>query len=170
VDIWIQPELDFSSFPDDRAHPQTAMIPVATLAQRRSAGMLDGLFVALTAAGFLALFHALGGQIIWGKLDAAVFVAILYLVYSQYFFLFTTLGGATPGMQIFGLSTVRLDGSLPGTRQLLWRSFGYLLSGVTLFLGFFWAFWDEDHFTWQDRISHTYVTSATPLGAHHSVY
>ena len=170
VDIWIQPELDFSSFPDDRAHPQTAMIPVATLAQRRSAATLDGLFVVLTAAGFLALFHALGGQIIWGKLDAAVFAAILYLVYSQYFFLFTTLGGATPGMQLCGLSTVRLDGSLPGTRQLLWRSFGYLLSGVTLFLGFFWALWDEDHFTWQDRISHTYVTSATPLGAHHTVY
>src|ERR1700677_3790041 len=42
------------------------------------------------------------------------------------------------------------------------RSFGYVLSGATL-LGFFWALWDEDRFTWQDRISQTYITAATPL-------
>ena len=51
----------------------------------------------------------------------------------------------------------------PETRQLLWRSFGYVLSGATLTLGFLWALWDEDHFTWQDRISQTYITAATPV-------
>lgn len=165
VDIWIQPEFDFSSFPDDRAHPQTALVPVASLAQRRWAGILDALFIVSTAGGFLALFRALGGEIVWGKLDIAVCLAVLYLFYAQYFLLFTALGGSTPGMQICGLSTVRLDGSLPGTRQLLWRSFGYLLSGATALFGFFWAFWDEDHFSWQDRISHTYITSAMPFDA-----
>ena len=30
-------------------------------------------------------------------------------------------------------------------------------------LGFVWAIWDEDHFTWQDRMSQTYITAATPL-------
>jgi hypothetical protein len=38
-----------------------------------------------------------------------------------------------------------------------------LLSGATLMLGFVWALWDEDHFTWQDRISQTYITAATPV-------
>jgi hypothetical protein len=66
-------------------------------------------------------------------------------------------------MQLRGLTIVRLDGSLPDTKQLLWRSFGYLLSGTTLMLGFLWALWDEDRFTWQDRISHTYITAANPL-------
>ena len=66
-------------------------------------------------------------------------------------------------MQLRGLTIVRLDGSLPATRLLLWRSFGYLLSGATLMLGFIWSLWDEDHFTWQDRISQTYVTAAAPL-------
>jgi len=165
VDICIQPELDFSSSPDDRAHPQTALVPVASLAERRSAAILDAFFISLTAAGFVALFHALGGEIILAKMDAVVCAAVLYLFYSQYFFLFTSLGGATPGMQIRGLTVVRLDGSLPDTRQLLWRSFGYLLSGATVLLGFVWALWDEDHFTWQDRISHTYITSAPPFGA-----
>ncbi len=162
MDISIQPELDFSA-PDDRAHPQTALVPVATLAERRYAGILDAIFLALTGAGFLGLFRSLGGAITFEKVDAIVYVTVLYLFYAQYFFLFTTFAGATPGMQLRGLTVVRLDGSLPETKQLLWRSFGYLLSGATLMLGFLWSLWDEDRFTWQDRISHTYITAATPF-------
>lgn len=163
VEICIQPELDFSAATDDRAHPQTALVPVAGLANRRHAGALDAFFLALTYAGFLGLFRSLGGQLTMEKIDALVYFAASYLLYAQYFFLFTTFAGATPGMQLCGLTIVRLDGSLPDTRQLLWRSFGYLLSGATFLLGFFWALWDEDTFTWQDRISQTYVTAATPV-------
>jgi len=163
VEICIQPELDFSHAPDDRAHPQTALCPVATLAERRKAGALDALFLGLTYVGFLGLFRSLGGQLVLEKVDAVVYLAVFYLFYAQYFFLFTTFAGATPGMQLRCLSIVRLDGSLPDTRQLLWRSFGYLLAGATLMLGFLWALWDEDHFTWQDRISQTYITAATPV-------
>jgi uncharacterized RDD family membrane protein YckC len=163
VEICIQPELDFSNAPYDRAHPQTAMVPVAGLSERRWAGILDAFFVSLTGAGFLALFHSLGGEILLAKMDALVYVTAFYLFYALYFFIFTTLAAATPGMQLCGLTVVRLDGSLPETRQLLWRSFGYLLSGATLLLGFVWALWDEDHFTWQDRMSHTYLTGAMPF-------
>lgn len=163
MEICIQPKLDFSTALHDRAHPQTALVPVADLAERRAAGMLDALFLALTAAGFLGLFRSLGGQIIFEKVDAIVYLTAFYLLYSQYFFLFTTFAGATPGMQLRGLTIVRLDGTLPDTRQLLWRSFGYMLSGATMMLGYLWALWDEDHFTWQDRISQTYITAATPI-------
>jgi uncharacterized RDD family membrane protein YckC len=163
LEICVQPELDFSSSADDRARPQTALVPVASLSRRRGAAALDALFIGITSAGFLALFHALGGQIGFEKMDILVYAVVLYLFYGQYFFLFTTLAGATPGMQLCELSCVRLDGSLPDTRQLLWRGFGYLLSGATLLIGFLWAIWDEDHFTWQDRISQTYVTAASPV-------
>jgi uncharacterized RDD family membrane protein YckC len=163
MEICIQPELDFSTTLHDRAHPQTALVPVADLTERRSAGLLDALFLVLTAAGFLGLFRSLGGHLTFEKVDAVVYLTAFYLLYAQYFFLFTTLAGATPGMQLRGLTIVRLDGTLPDTRQLLWRSFGYLLSGATLMLGYLWALWDEDHFTWQDRISQTYVTAATPI-------
>lgn len=163
VEICIQPELDFSYAPDDRAHPLTALCPVATLAERRKAGALDALFLLLTYVGFLGLFRSLGGQLMLEKVDAVVYLAAFYLFYAQYFFLFTTFAGATPGMQLRCLTIVRLDGSLPDTRQLLWRSFGYLLAGATLMLGFLWALWDEDHFTWQDRISQTYITATAPV-------
>jgi uncharacterized RDD family membrane protein YckC len=163
LDICIQPELNFSSSPDDRARPQTALVPVASLAQRRWAGILDALFLGLTCAGFMSLFRSLGGQMTLEKIDAIVYLAVAYLFYALYFFLFTVMAGSTPGMQLRGLTVVRLDGSLPDTRQLLWRNFGYMLSGATLLLGFVWAIWDEDHFTWQDRMSQTYITAATPL-------
>ena len=162
-DICIQPELDFASSPDDRARPQTALVPVASLAERRWAGALDALFLGLTCAGFLGLFRSLGGQIMLEKMDAIVYLSVAFLFYAVYFILFVTLAGSTPGMQLRSLTTVRLDGSLPDTRQLLWRDFGYLLSGATLMMGFIWAIWDEDHFTWQDRISQTYITAAAPL-------
>jgi len=163
VEIRIQPELDFSSSPDDRTHPQTALVPVASLAERRWAGALDAVFLIFTCAGFLGLFRSLGGEITAGKTDVLVYALAAYFFYGFYVSLFTVLAGSTPGMQLRGLAVVRLDGSLPDTRQLLWRSCGYILSGATLMLGFIWALWDEDRFTWQDRMSQTYVTAAVPL-------
>lgn len=162
-EICVQPELDFSHAHDDRAHPQTALVPVATLAQRRKALLWDASFITLTVACFLGLFHSLGGRLEVGKLDALVCGAVLFLFYAVYILLFTVLNAATPGMQMAGLSTVRLDGTQPDSRQLVWRGFGYLLSGITLGLGYCWCVWDEDHFTWHDRISHTYLSSSLPL-------
>jgi len=163
VEIQIQPGFDFSNAAANRACPQTALAPVASLTERRWAGVLDVFFLGVTYAGFLGLFRSLGGQITIDKMDAVVYVAIAYLFYSVYLSLFTTLAGATPGMQLRGLTIVRLDGSLPDTRQVVWRSFGYVISGATLMLGYIWALWDEDHFTWHDRISQTYITAASPV-------
>jgi len=163
VEIRVQSELDFSISASERARPQTALVPVAGLARRRWAGLMDALFLGLTCAGFLGLFRSLGGEIALDKTTAVIYLVVLYLFYALYFSLFMTLAGATPGMQLMRLSVVRLDGSLPDTRQLIWRSFGYLLAGATLTLGFAWALWDDDRLTWQDRISQTYITAAVPL-------
>lgn len=161
VEISIQPELDFSC--GDRAHPQSPLVPVASLAERRAAGGIDAILLALTCIGFAGLFRSLGGQILLAKVDAVIYGVVIALIYNLYFFVFTTLAGSTPGMQLRGLTVVRMDGTLPDTRQLLWRSFGYLLSAAALTLGYFWAFWDDDRFTWHDRISQTYITNASPV-------
>lgn len=168
VEISVQPELDFNASRDDRSRPQTALVPVASVEDRRWAGMLDASFLLATFAGFLGLFRSLGGDILLHKVDAPVYLGAFFLLYAQYFALFTTFAGATPGMQLRGLYVVGLDGYLPDTRHLVWRSLGYMLSAGTLMLGFLWALWDEEHFTWQDRISQTYVTSGTPLGLNES--
>ncbi len=62
-------------------------------------------------------------------------------------------------MMLRGLRVVSFDGGIPTSRQMAWRSFGYLISAGTCFLGFVWALWDEDHLCWQDRISQTYLTA-----------
>jgi len=120
--------------------------------------MLDVGLLLFSYGGMLALFTVLGGHIGFNKLDLAVAGSTLALFYAQYFALFTVFGGSTPGMMLCGLRVVSFDGGTPTSRQLAWRSFGYLISAGTCFLGFAWALWDEDQLCWQDRISQTYLT------------
>ncbi|HEV2617448.1 MAG TPA: RDD family protein [Candidatus Acidoferrales bacterium] len=156
-----QPQLDFSVVENYRAHPEGALAPVAELASRRLAGALDAAMVLGVFVGFLGLFRSMGGQLGFVRMDFAIYAATFFLIYAIYFCLFTLFSGSTPGMHARGLAVVALDGTFPETRQLLWRSFGYLLSGATLMLGFVWALWDEDRMTWHDRISQTYITTAS---------
>ena len=164
----LQPELDFSAAEDSSLHPQQAqsgLIPVAELGDRFRAGMLDTAFLLLAYLAFLVLFGSLGGQFSLGKSDAVVYLVTMFLFYAQYFALFTIFGGATPGMRLRGLDVVGFDGIAPGPAQLLWRSFGYLISAGTLSIGFLWSLWDDDHLTWQDRISQTYVTRSADIAS-----
>lgn len=142
----------------DECPSEAALRPVADLGERQRAGMLDGAFLLLAYGAFLGVFKAFGGEFKFGRLDAMVHVAALVVFYMQYFTLFTVLGRGTPGMLIRGLEVVSFDGGAPTRTQLVWRSFGYLVSAATAFLGFFWALWDEDRLTWQDRISQTYIS------------
>jgi uncharacterized RDD family membrane protein YckC len=144
---------------------EAGVFPVAALSERRRAAVLDAALLLFSYGGMLALFTVLGGHIGWNKLDAIVTGATLVLFYAQYFSLFTIFGGATPGMMARGLRVVGFNGNVPTSRQMAWRSFGYLISAGTCFLGFFWALWDEDHLTWQDRISQTYLTPAEGFAA-----
>jgi uncharacterized RDD family membrane protein YckC len=162
----LQPEFDFSTAEDAHLHPQQAqsgLIPVADLSERFRAGMLDTAFLLLAYLAFLVLFGSLGGQFSFGRADTVVYLVTFALFYAQYFALFTVFGGATPGMRLRGLEVISFDGSAPGPAQLLWRSFGYLVSAGTLLLGFLWALWDDDHLTWQDRISQTYIARTAAI-------
>jgi uncharacterized RDD family membrane protein YckC len=107
--------------------------------------------------GMLALFAVLGGRIGLNRGDLLLVGGTLALFYAQYFALFTVFGGATPGMMLGRLRVVSFDGGVPTPRQMAWRSFGYLISAGSCFLGFLWAFWDDEHLCWHDRISHTYL-------------
>ncbi|MFZ0819264.1 MAG: RDD family protein [Candidatus Acidiferrales bacterium] len=139
------------------------LMPVADISSRRRAGLVDAACLTLAFAGIFGLFAAFGGRLALAKIDAVVCGAIAALLYTQYFTLFTVMGGATPGMMIGGLRLVSFDGTAPRPAQLAWRSFGYLISGGTVFMGFLSTLWDEDQLSWHDRISQTYITSAEAL-------
>lgn len=137
----------------------TNLYPAASLPERRVAALVDVGLLVFTYGGMLALFTVLGGHVGLNKLDLTVAVATLALFYAQYFALFTMFGGSTPGMMVQGLHVVSFKGETPTSRQLAWRSLGYLISAGSCFLGFIWAIWDDEQLCWQDRISHTYLTS-----------
>ena len=132
--------------------------PVASLEERRFAAAIDFACLLFAYGGFLALFASLGGQFTLSKLSAAVYGVTFAIVYLQYFALFTVFGGTTPGMMFRGMQVTSFNGDSPTPRQMLLRSAGYILSAGTFFLGFFWAWWDEDALTWHDRLSQTYLS------------
>ena len=141
---------------------------VASLAERRKAAAIDAGLLIFSYGGMLALFTVLGGHIGFNKLDLTVAAATLALFYAQYFALFTIFGGSTPGMMLRQLRVASFEGTMPTSRQMAWRSFGYLISAGTCFLGFIWALWDDDQLCWQDRISQTYLTPVEELTSQRS--
>ncbi len=154
-----QPELNFVAAEQMRPFSER-LVPVAELAERRAAGLLDSGFLLFSYGLFLGLFGSLGGNFRFGRLDLLVYGVTFFLFYVQYFVLFTAFGGVTPGMGMRGLRVVAFDGNPAGARQLVWRSFGYIISAATMMLGFLWAMWDDDTLTWHDRMSQTYLTAA----------
>ena len=141
------------------------LLPIASLAERGRAALVDFALLAFSYGAMLTLFWALGGHISSNRVDAAVMGATVVLFYAQYFALFTVFGGSTPGMLLCGLRVVGFDGGVPTSRQMVWRSFGYLISAGTCLLGFLWALWDEEHLSWHDRISQTYLTPVEQVAA-----
>jgi len=163
IDVSLPPGLEqaFEQTPArDARSEQTGLYPVASIDERRIAGLIDGGFLLFAYGAFLTLFGSLGGQFTFSKLSAAVCVTTFVIVYLQYFALFTVFGGTTPGMMLRGLQVVSFSGESPTPRQMLWRSVGYMLSAGTFFMGFLWAMWDEDALTWHDRLSQTYLCPA----------
>jgi len=166
--------IDVSQPPDSDASPQTQVAkderksppglhPVASIDDRRLAALIDVSCLLFAYGGFLMLFGSLGGQFTLSKLSAAVYATTFAIVYLQYFTLFTTFGGTTPGMMMRGLQVVSFSGEPPTPRQMLLRSVGYILSAGTFFLGFLWAMWDEDELTWHDRLSRTHLSPVQTL-------
>jgi uncharacterized RDD family membrane protein YckC len=150
-----------SILPPALARQETArngLLPIASLAERGRAALLDMALLAFSYGAMVALFWALGGHISLDRIDLAVMGATMVLFYAQYFALFTVFGGSTPGMMLCGLRVVSFHSGVPSSRQMVWRSLGYLISAGACLLGFLWALWDEEHLTWHDRISQTYLT------------
>jgi uncharacterized RDD family membrane protein YckC len=152
-------------------HPMAAAPPVAPLGRRALAWLTDTSLVVLCWAGFFAALRATGIRPGTPKIELAVGVATLLLLYLQYFVVFTLLLGVTPGMRLLRLRVIGFDGQPPEARQFFWRGFGYAVSVTGGLLGFLWGLCDSDRLCWHDRISETYLTTAggtAPLAARDS--
>lgn len=140
---------------EDAEESPDAAPKAAPLGRRIAAGTLDALVLLIAGAVFFLIFRASGGRM--DRQPASLVVvgfAVAFLV-AFYFSAFTALAFATPGQSAVGLRVKTLDGDTPGVRASLWRGIGYLVSAVSLMLGFAWAAFDPERLTWHDRMSRT---------------
>ncbi|HVC00352.1 MAG TPA: RDD family protein [Candidatus Dormibacteraeota bacterium] len=166
VHIYVVDQTGFNFPASAMPSPNHALVPVAGLRRRALAWAIDIGFLSACWVMFVGLLAGLGVELADNRIAMAICMVIFLLLYAQYFGLFTAFGGVTPGMRVAGLRVVSFDGNAPTPKQLLWRSFGYLVAGGAAFLGFLWALWDEDHLCWQDRTSQTYLTALAPVAEH----
>ena len=71
--------------------------------------------------------------------------------------LFFTLGRATPGMKYAQIRLMTFDGMTPVRAERYKRMAALLVSVLPVGLGLAWALFDEDHLSWHDRLSRTYL-------------
>ncbi|MDE3148985.1 MAG: RDD family protein [Acidobacteriota bacterium] len=81
----------------------------------------------------------------------------LVVAVGLYHALFFTLAKATPGMRYAHIRLCTFEDEIP-TRAQRWTRLGaLLLSLLPVGLGLVWAIFDDDHLTWHDRLSRTYL-------------
>jgi len=79
------------------------------------------------------------------------------LISIAYSVAFSAWRGQTPGKMITGIKVIRTDSSPLSWQYALLRYFGYLVSTVTLFIGFIWIAIDSHKQGFHDKIADTYV-------------
>jgi uncharacterized RDD family membrane protein YckC len=110
------------------------------------AGLAVFLLTAANARTFLPLREAEVGAIL-----------ALALIGGLYHALFYAFAKGTPGMWYANISLSTFDGKSPTRAQRFGRLGALLLSVLPVGLGVVWAMFDEDHLSWHDRLSQTYL-------------
>ena len=147
-----------SRLPQRPKRPQIEEL-LAPIGKRMIAGLLDLCVVALALAVFVAVTHLMNEAIFrapggLGLLSGAFAVLLVF-----YWAAYLRLMGSTPGMHWTGLRVLNLDGEPPDAQQRWTRTCGTVLSAAAMGVGFLWSLFDEQHFTWHDRLSKTFVAN-----------
>ncbi len=134
-----------------------AALPVASLGVRLMAAAVD---CALILAGFVIVGFLLAHNVQHpptGKTAELLGVAALALIGMLYYALFFAIPVSTPGMMYAGIGLCTFDDQSPTRAQLRRRLGAMLLSLLPVGLGLVWSIFDDDHLSWHDRFSQTYL-------------
>jgi uncharacterized RDD family membrane protein YckC len=142
---------------EEDASPAPPVLELAPFGLRVMAAVVDGALItgAFLAAAMVAATHvtqlpALKGIAI-GSALALVAIGALYNA------LFLTLAEGTPGMKYAHIALCTFGDEDPSAEQRRKRLVALMLSLLPVGLGLAWAIFDEDHLTWHDRLSGTYL-------------
>jgi uncharacterized RDD family membrane protein YckC len=158
---WSGIELDAEPIEDAEPETESAkaapVLELADMSRRLLAAVVDGtliagtfLAVALMAAAYMKDLPGIK-EIEMGAAAALLVIGALYHVF------FMTLAEATPGMRYAYISLCTFDDHSPTLAQRCGRLGALLLSVAPLGLGVAWVIFDEDHLSWHDRLSRTYL-------------
>jgi uncharacterized RDD family membrane protein YckC len=158
---WSGMELGEHPLVEQRSEPEPVRAPqqihLATLGRRLMATTVDG---CLVLAGFFASAMMLAARLQQPVTPrgAETFVVIgLAIAGFLYNTLFLGFGFSTPGMRYAGIALSTFEDEVPTRAQLRRRLGAMVLSLAPVGLGLVWAVFDEDHLSWHDRISQTYL-------------
>lgn len=152
-----QPAEEVLEEPEVHAATATATIELASMSRRMMAAVVDGSLIvgAMLAAAMMAAQNAkeLPAQRVV-EVAAAVALVVIAALYKT---LFYTLGTATPGMRYAGIGLATFSGERPTRAQRCGRLVALMLSLLPVGLGVVWSIFDDEHLSWHDRLSRTYL-------------
>jgi uncharacterized RDD family membrane protein YckC len=91
------------------------------------------------------------------KVAELLAVVGLVLAAFAYHALFFTLFKTTPGIHYAGIALCTFNDRVPTREQLRRRLCAMVVSLLPMGLGMVWSVFDEDHLSWHDRLSETYL-------------
>jgi uncharacterized RDD family membrane protein YckC len=154
---WSGMKLDAQPFAESGTERALAPLPVAPVGVRLMAGVVD---CALILAGFVSIGFAVAHNLQHpptGKPAEVLGFVSLILVGLLYYAFFFSLRVSTPGMKYAGIGLCTFDDQVPTRIQLRRRLGAMVLSMIPVGLGIVWSIFDEDHMSWHDRYSQTYL-------------
>lgn len=156
--IAVEPQSEEDFLEQQALQPQPSNpIRLAPLGRRLMALVVDASLV-LAVFVFVAMqFVSHAKQMPSPRLVEFGAVLAVLAISAAYQALFLTLTKATPGMLYAGIALCTFNGHSPSREQRSRRLTGLLLSVLPLGLGLVWALFDDDHLTWHDRRSKTYL-------------
>lgn len=158
---WSGIQLDEHPQAQERPQPAPAQpahrIDLAPLSRRVMATAVDGCLILGSFFGATMMMAAHMQQAPAPRTAEAMMILGVALVGILYNALFFALGFSTPGMRYAGIALSTFDDDSPNRAQLQRRLGAMILSLIPVGLGMAWALFDEDHLSWHDRISQTYL-------------
>lgn len=132
-------------------------LELAPIGHRLLAALVDGALIAAALLGAARVAAANIAHPPAARIAVLMAVSAFLLIGMLYQTLFLTLDEATPGMRCAGISLCTFDGQIPTPAELRSRLGALLLSVVPVGLGVAWTLFDDDHLSWHDRLSRTYL-------------
>lgn len=121
---------------------------------RLGASIVDLVILIFVLALILYIFSKLTDAV---PFSVKIAMPVSTVISITYFTGFYAWRGQTPGKMATGIKVIRTDSSPLSWQYALLRYFGYIVSTLTLFIGFIWIAFDSHKQGLHDKIADTYV-------------